>query len=133
MILEKIKENSGKILFFAMNALMIVAAIFYVKQQKLHDALSVIPVTPKANDSDVPALSPATVQSLQEGISGDRQQKIDNIGNNPAVVVKKETVPVTKVIPGATRKVVVPVASSTSSTKSTTTKKSTPAKKTKSS
>lgn len=126
MILEKIKENSGKILFFVINVLLIVTGVLHVKQRKIQDAM----IENNESIANTPALA-VDVQALQKDIAADRQQKIESIANNPAVVIKQETVAVTKIIPGATRTVTVSAGTTTSgSTKKTS---STPAKSTKTS
>lgn len=128
MFLGKIKENSGKISFFVINALLIAIGFLYFKQKNLEDSLAEYnAIQADTSKAETPNLNAADAQALQEDIAKDRQQKLDSIANNPAIVTRQETVAVTKTIPGATRKVTVPAGTVTSQTSTATVKKSAPA------
>lgn len=141
MILEKLKKHAGKILFFAINILLIATGFLYLKQKKTQVALADVDIAPTSETATT-----VDIQALQEGIAIDRQQKIQSIANNPAVVIRQKNVAVTKIIPGVTRIVTVsdgstkPTSSSsttikkiTSAPASTPTPTPTPAKTTKTS
>lgn len=119
MILEKLKKHAGKILFFAINILLIATGFLYLKQKKTQVALADVDIAPTSETATT-----VDIQALQEGIAIDRQQKIQSIANNPAVVIRQKNVAVTKIIPGATRVVTI-TDRVTKSTTSTAVKKTT--------
>lgn len=134
MFLEKIRENSGKISFLAINALLVWMVVLYIKQQKLQSFLETTLALRASNlNAAISDAFAADVQTLQEGIASNRQQKIGSIAKNPAMVKRQKTVVVTKIIPGATRKVTVPADSSSSTTATKTVKGPAPVKSTKTS
>jgi cytoskeletal protein RodZ len=141
MILEKIRQHAGKILLLLTGVLLFVAAIVIIKHRNITQLSANLAASQqealRLREAEIAARNEAAAidaknkaQAKQDTIENDRQQKLDSVANNPAIVTVQETVPVTKVIPGATRKVTVPVASSSASSKTTTTK-STPAPATK--
>lgn len=132
MILEKIKDNIGKIIFFAANVSLVAIGFLFFWQKNLEHAIE--ETNALAKESADRLLKNA--DDMEALIADDRQQKIDSIANNPAIVTKQETVQVTKTIPGATRTVTVPSGTTSSKTTSTTKKTASapaPAKSTKTS
>lgn len=132
MLLEKIKENSGKILFFVTNILLVVIGVLFFKQKNLQDSLA------KSVASQADALNTGVLdagaldaQTWQVNIAADRQQKLDSVANNPATVTRQETTAVTKTIPSVTRTVTAPT--TVTAPVSTNTKSTAPAKTTKTS
>ena len=137
MILEKIKQHAWKVLLFLTGVLIFMIWIVFNKQRSLEQESANL-YYPKQDSTELKniendlASQTAVIsgeqvnsKSPQELIAADRQQKLDNLNSNPIVVTKQETVPVTTIVPGATRKVVVPSGSAVATSKATT---SSPAK-----
>lgn len=135
MLLEKIRQHAGKILFLLTGVLLFLMGTVVTKQRSLNQESVGLEASKlealKLEADKLSARREIEINAVQEAIATDRQQKMESIASNPLSVIKQETVPVTKVIPGATRKITVPLVSSTKSTK--TVKKATPAKTTKTS
>jgi hypothetical protein len=125
MILEKVKMHNRKIIFFTINTLLVVGGISYIKQGSLEYAIGKSKLEIASQELNVLQASKIDAQTFDENIKNIKLQKLDSIANNPAVMTKKETVAVTKTIPGATR--TVSSTSTPASAKTTTVKKSTSA------
>ncbi|EKE18692.1 MAG: hypothetical protein ACD_9C00260G0003 [uncultured bacterium] len=114
MLLEKIKEHGGKIMFFMMNVLLVSVGALFIKEKN----------TEIKNNSilevDAENLKSITDYALeaQLKIAEDKIAKINSIANNP------DTIKTTKVVGGVVGEAVVssPVATAKVSTKSTSTK-----------
>ena len=137
MFLEKIKQHLGKALLVFTGLLMIMIGSVISKQRSLDKVIaeleskeqesldtSLREVVASVGQKDVTVGTINDVQALQDSITADRQQKLANIANNPAVVKRQQTVAVTKTIPGATRKVAVPAGTVAQTSASSTTKQS---------
>lgn len=132
MISEKIKQHAGKILFSLTGIFLILIGAIISRQRTLDKEADQTLL--KMQAADASAAQAAAIESariLQENIANEKQQKMDSIASNLETVTKQETVPVTKVVPGETKKVSVPASSSssksTSSKSTSSTKSSTPA------
>ena len=107
MFLEKMQKHSGKILFFLTGSLLLTIGIVAKEKRKIERENSdLISAKQKALELQY-AANVNKVQSIQNSIVDDQQQKKESLADNPEVVIKEETVSVTRVVPGATRKITV--------------------------
>jgi len=122
MLLEKLKEHGGKIMFFIMNVSVVTTGVFFIKQKNVEKTNSAIAETDVQNYKSAADYA----LEIQRLIRADGGQKTDSIANNSDTVQKQQSVPVTKTIPAVTKTVTVqqPASSSSSSSAKTTTKKS---------
>jgi ribosomal protein S10 len=130
MLLEKIKQHAWKLLFLLIGTLLLLVWLVFSKQRSLDQARAKQALAEQALfQAQVNKLNEAQIkaQAVQDAMAAYRQQQLDSVANNPITVAKQETVPVTTVVPGATRKITVPVATSTSSSSSSSKTTSTPA------
>jgi len=123
MLLEKLKQHGGKIMFFAMNIMIVATGVAFIKQRNVNQAEKL------SAQSDAQSYKSATDYALdaQQRIMSDKVAKINSIASNSNTVQRQAGVQVTRTIPAVTKTVTVeqPVASSSStSSAKTTTKKS---------
>lgn len=87
MILAKIRENGGKMMFFAINILLIIAGTFFLKQKNTEILKGTI------SEADAQNLKTATDYALaiQTRIIADNEAKLKSIANNSAAVVIQNT------------------------------------------
>ncbi|KKP94401.1 MAG: hypothetical protein UR99_C0043G0006 [Candidatus Moranbacteria bacterium GW2011_GWD2_36_12] len=121
MLLEKLKAHGGKIMFFAMNILVVFSGVLFMRQQGIEKTADL-----KA-ENDLQKYKSITDYALdaQQRILADKSVKINSVANNPDTVQRQAGVTVTKTIPAVTKTVTVTKPASTSSSSAkTTTKKS---------
>ncbi|MDD5397082.1 MAG: hypothetical protein PHW24_03420 [Candidatus Moranbacteria bacterium] len=127
MILEKIKQHAGKILVLLTGVLVFMIGAVITKQKSLdQESANIAAANEEAlkieaeKKSADQAAAVEYAKTTQDTIANDRQQKMDSIASNPETITQQETVPVTKVVPGAKRTIYVPAGTSSSSTSSKT-------------
>jgi hypothetical protein len=122
MLLEKLKQHGGKIMFFVMNILIVATGVVFLRQKNIQQADKL------SAQADAQNYKSATDYALdaQQRIMADKVAKINSIASNPDTVQREVGVTVSKTIPAVTKTVTVsrPTASSGTTTAKTTTKKS---------
>jgi hypothetical protein len=83
MFLEKLKEHGLKIMFFAVNLLLVLVGVLFIKQKSIESAN----IIAKETDAQNYKLAVDYALAAQASIFADKQAKIDSIANNPPVVV----------------------------------------------
>ena len=109
MILEKIKENTGKVVFFVVNVLLATSGVLLLKiknDQKTIETLSQPRPEEVAQAGNQCAI--AAIEAVQQNISEDRKQKIESIADNPKETTIQKPVTVKTVVPGKTTTVKAP-------------------------
>jgi hypothetical protein len=123
MLLEKLKQHGGKIMFFVMNILIVATSVVLLRQKNIQQADKL------SAQADAQSYKSAADYALdaQQRIMTDKVAKINSIANNPDTVQREVGVTVSKTIPAVTKTVTVsqPITTSSSTTTAkTTTKKS---------
>jgi len=124
MLLKKIKENSGKIMFFMLNVMLIAVGVLFMRQKNTEKADTIALQEAAQNYKEAADYA----LDAQQRIKADGELKIGSIANNADTIQKEQVVPVTRTIPAVTKTVTVEQPSKGSS--SSTSTKSTPAKTT---
>lgn len=103
MLLEKLKENGGKIMFFIANILVVVTGVFFIKQKNVEKVNAAI------SQADVENYKSAADYALdvQKRIIADQQGKLNLINSNPDMIKREQTVSVARTIPAVTKTVTV--------------------------
>jgi hypothetical protein len=115
MISEKIKQHSPKIMLFAINILLIVVGVGYLKQKKYEDSMAKI-LNRDIADS---AKAQEYAQKIQDEIIQDQNNKQGSISANSGTITKQQTTTVSRTIPAVTKQVTVPSSTTTSKTTKT--------------
>lgn len=129
MLLEKLKEHGGKIMFLIMNAAIVSTGVLLIKQDNLEKTIEKTAANSPAVVDTGSGFSAEAYKSAadyaydaQQRLKADKDVKTASVEKNTTGTVQKQiTVPVTKTIPAVTK--TVTVTEPTSSTVSTTTTK----------
>ena len=98
MLLEKLKQHSGKIMFFVMNILVVITGVFFMKQKGI-----------EKNDiavADANALSISTLDA-QPQVTVNQEKAINGVSGNFDTAQQAQTVSVAKTIPVVTKTAIV--------------------------
>jgi|GEM_PF-4464266 len=119
MLLEKLKQHGGKIMFFAMNIMIVATGVAFIKQKNVDQSEKL------SAQADAQSYKSATDYALdaQQRIMTDKVAKTNSVANNPDTVQREVGVTVSKTIPAVTKTVTVTQPATTTKAK-TTTKKS---------
>jgi len=136
MLLEKLKQHGGKIMFLIMNISIVSVGVMMIKQKSIEKDLEKTVTAAKEATLDPSSQNYKTAADYaydaQQRVIAEKEAKLNSVANNTGTVQKQQTVAVTKTIPAVTKTVTVssPSSSSNSSSSSSSTKSSTPAKTT---
>lgn len=114
MLIQKIRENGGKIGIFFLAALSVIGGVFYLRSQSLEKKLQ---EAGKMKADELEAIKKEAVDAaatkVQDVISVDSKEKLDSIANNPKETTVQEPVVETKTIPAQKKTVTVPTTTTT--------------------
>lgn len=135
MLLEKIRQHAGKLIFIALNGALVLIAFLWINwdnsQQSFWENWRKKKAEQLSSEAEKRLSDIEIIKNNQIGAEKYRNTKLKSIANNPDTIAVQSSVVVPRIIPAKTT--VVSVSSTGTSSKSSSSSSSTSTKKTKTS